>query len=146
MTTHHLNPADFPIKLSIKTDWSEMDIFGHINNVMFVKYVQASRVNYWAQVGLMKDFESLGLGPMLASVSCNFYKPLFHPGEITICAKMAFIKNSSFGFKHIILNADGEIAAEAHDVMVFYDFKNNHKIPFPQEVRLRVKELEGREV
>ena len=123
-----------------------MDIFGHINNVMFVKYVQASRVNYWAQVGLMNDFETLGLGPMLASVACNFYKPLFFPGDITICARMAFIKNSSFGFQHIILNTAGEIAAEAHDVMVMFDFKKNHKIQFPQEVRFRVKELEGREV
>jgi len=37
----------FPSKLPIRIDWSEMDLFGHVNNVMYFKYIQASRVNYW---------------------------------------------------------------------------------------------------
>ncbi len=27
-----------PIILTLRIDWSEMDLFGHINNVMYAKY------------------------------------------------------------------------------------------------------------
>ena len=43
----HPNAQDWPVRLHLRIDWSEMDVFGHVNNVMFMKYVQAARVHYW---------------------------------------------------------------------------------------------------
>ena len=40
------------ITLEIKLDWSEMDLFGHINNVAYFKYAQSARVNYLESVGI----------------------------------------------------------------------------------------------
>lgn len=37
---------NYNTSLELRIDWSEMDLFGHVNNVAFFKYVQASRVNY----------------------------------------------------------------------------------------------------
>ena len=47
----------FPFTLQLRLDWSEMDLFGHINNVSYFKYIQASRVHYWEQSGISKLFE-----------------------------------------------------------------------------------------
>lgn len=138
-----MNPEPaFSVSIQLRIDWAELDLFGHVNNVMFMKYIQAARVNYWEKIGLYQEFLEMKKGPMLASVNCDFKKPLFYPGQVTIRTRMEFIKNTSFGFHHVLLNENGEIAAEAHDVMVMFDFNTNEKIPFPDEMRKAVNELE----
>jgi acyl-CoA thioester hydrolase len=138
------NEIKFPLELGLRLDWSEMDMFGHINNVMFFKYVQASRVNYWYNVKLMRDYEQKKIGPLLASTSCQFRKPLYFPGDITIQARIDFIKNSSMGIQHRILNDKKEIAAEANDVIVLFDFGKNEKVTIPEELRRTIEDLEQR--
>jgi acyl-CoA thioester hydrolase len=138
------NEVSFPVELQIRLDWSEMDVFGHINNVMFFKYVQASRVNYWEKIRFMRDFETKKVGPLLVANSCQFRKPLFYPGNITIQARVDFIKNSSLGIHHRILNDKKELAAEAQDVIVLFDFIKNQPITIPDEWRKIIEELEKR--
>ena len=134
----------FPVQLELRIDWSELDLFGHVNNVAFFKYIQASRVNYWDLIGLSKMFHETRVGPMLVSAGCNFKRPLFYPEKIIVQARMDFIRNTSFGFLHRLLNEKGEIAAEAKDVMVMYDFNKEEKVPFPEALRLEAEKLEGR--
>ena len=137
---------DFPVKLPLRIDWSEMDLFGHVNNVSYFKYIQASRVNYWEVSGLAADFDETRIGPILLSTSCQFMKPLFYPGNIVVECRIEFIKNTSFGIHHRILNSDGEVAAEAHDVIVTFDFNKNEKVPIADEFRRSVAAIEGRVV
>ena len=134
----------YPSKLPLRLDWSEMDLFGHINNVMYFKFIQASRVHYWELSGLSQLHSEVKKGPMLASCSCQFRKPLFYPDNITVQASVSFIKNTSFGIHHQILNSKGEVAAEADDVVVMYDFTANEKMPVPDDFRRKVEEMEGR--
>jgi len=126
--------------LDLRIDWSEMDLFGHVNNVAFMKYVQAGRVNYWEKIGLTKMHAEKDHGPMLASTACTFLKPLHYPGTIKIETRLEFIKNTSFGLHHRILNEKNEIAAEAHDVVVLFDFKKNEKMEIPGEIRNAMRE------
>ncbi len=125
----------FPVKLHLRLDWSEMDLFGHINNVMFFKFIQASRVNYWEQVGLMRDYFKDKIGPILVSTGCQFKKPLFYPDTIAVEVRVEFIKTTSIGLHHRILNSKGELSAEAHDVIVLYNFAKNEKVPIPAELK-----------
>lgn len=136
----------FPVKLPLRIDWSEMDLFGHVNNVAYFKYIQAARVNYWEISGLATDFEKHKIGPILLSTSCQFVKPLFYPGNIVVESRIEFIKITSFGIHHRILNEQDEIAAEAHDVIVTFDFRKNEKVPVSEEFRRSVEAIEGREV
>jgi len=129
-SAHH-----FPVTLKLRLDWSEMDLFGHINNVMYFKYIQASRVNYWEHVGFMSRYFVEKIGPILVSSGCQFSKPLFYPDNITVEVRIEFIKTTSIGLHHRILNGKNEICAEAHDVIVLYDFHKNEKVAIPQELR-----------
>jgi acyl-CoA thioester hydrolase len=135
---------NFPIELKLRIDWSELDLFGHVNNVMFFKYIQASRVNYWESCNLLKHYTDEQIGPMLLSCNCQFKKPLFFPGNILVKTRMEFIKNTSFGLHHQILNETNELVAEANDVMVMYDYKKCGKVSFPASVRATVEKLENK--
>lgn len=133
------NPS---IKLDLRIDWSEIDLFGHINNVAILKYVQAARVNYLEMIGLMQSKAELQIGPILASTSCQFRKPLFYPGHVTIHSNVDSIKNTSFRIQHQIYNDQNELAAEAQDIIVFFDFCNNNKLTIPNEIRERIEKIE----
>ena len=136
----------FPVKLPLRIDWSEMDLFGHINNVAYFKYIQAARVNYWEITKLAADFDKTRIGPILLSTSCQFIKPLFYPGNIVVESRIEFIKITSFGIHHRVLNEQNEVAAEAHDVIVTFDFRKNEKVPVSEEFRRSVETIEGREM
>lgn len=112
-----------------------MDLFGHVNNVNYFKYTQAARVNSWEEMGLNLLHKETKTGPILASASCQFKRPLFYPGNIIVETKVEFIKSTSFGIAHRIIDANGQIAAEANDVVVFYDFNKNEKVVIPDYLR-----------
>lgn len=134
----------FPVELRLRIDWSELDYFGHVNNVTFFKYMQASRVNYWEAIGLYQSYGETKVGPMLVSVKCDFRKPLFYPGNIVVSASVEMIKTTSFGMVHRIINEHGEVCAEGHDVMVMFDFGRNEKVAIPDVYREKIQALEGR--
>lgn len=135
----------YPVKLPLRLDWSEMDLFGHINNVAYFKYIQASRVNYWEAIGLSGMHSHMSMGPILASTSCKFLKPLFYPGNIVVQASVSFIKTTSFGISHQILNDKHEVAATAEDVVVLYDFNKNEKVAIPDTMRNEIERLEQKQ-
>jgi acyl-CoA thioester hydrolase len=121
-----------------------MDLFGHINNVAYFKYVQASRVNYWELTGLAASFSETKIGPILLSTACQFLKPLYYPGDIVVEARIEFMKTTSFGIHHRIINAEGNVAAEAHDVIVNYDFNKNEKTPISEAFKTAAEQIEGK--
>jgi len=135
----------FHIQLKLRIDWSELDYFGHVNNVSFFKYIQASRVNYWDRIGLTKSHRETNIGPMLVSCKCDFKKPLFYPGEVTIYARVDFIKNTSFGISHRLVNENQEIVAEALDIIVMFDFTQNEKVTFPNPLKEIISKIEYKE-
>ena len=136
---------NFPVKLKLRIDWSEMDLFGHVNNVHYFKYIQAARVNYWEICQLETLSEEFKIGPILLSTGCQFIKPLFFPGEIIVETSIEFMKNSSFGIHHRILNDKNEIAAEAHDVIVMFDYNKNEKVRIADSFRKTVELMEGKQ-
>lgn len=125
----------YPFELTLRIDWSDMDLFGHVNNVAYYKYIQASRVNVWEQSHLADDFSETRQGPILLSCACRFIKPLHYPGSVLIKSRVSFVRNTSFGISHQLLNTAGELCAEGEDVIVMFDFKTNSKIPVPEAFR-----------
>lgn len=85
--------------------------------------------------GFDKLFATEKKGPLLAASSCTFKKPLQYPGNLIVEISVSFVKNTSFGLKHFIKNDTGEIAAEADDVIVYFDYIKNEKIPLSETIK-----------
>lgn len=128
--TKQLKQNEFKTKLELRIDWSELDYFKHVNNVSFFKYIQSARVNYWDKIGLTQLHHETNIGPMLASWKCDFKRPLFYPGKVTILSKVDFIKNTSFSICHRLIDVNQQIVAEAIDIIVMFDFNANSKVGY----------------
>jgi acyl-CoA thioester hydrolase len=126
-------------KIILRIDWSELDTFGHVNNVMFMKYVQTARLNYVEVIGLMNLYRTKNIGFMVAETNCQYKKELQYPGIIAINTKLVFMKNTSFSLEHTLTNDDGIIVAIAKDVLVVFDFTKKEKCLIQDEIRNKIE-------
>ncbi len=136
---------NFSLKLELRIDWSEIDLFGHVNNLSILQYIQSARVNYMEAIGLMPLNSEIKTGPILASTTCQFRKILFYPGNITVYSKVDLIKNTSFRILHEIRNDQDEISAEAHDIIVLYNFDKNSKLLISDQIKKKIEDLGNRQ-
>ena len=125
--------------LEIKIDWSELDLFGHVNNVMFFKYMQASRLHFCEKIGLTSLNEENKLSFMVASSHCDFKKPLYYPGTVTIVTTSVEFGNTSFVLQHTIVAQNGETVAEGIDTLVLYDYGSGKKVTLCEELKNKMR-------
>ncbi len=127
--------SNYKLSIDLRIDWSDLDMYKHVNNLSFIKFMQTGRALFWEATGLTKIYEETNKGPMVVSTHCDFKRSLYYPGTAIVKTKLAFIKNSSFGLDHLILNEKMQICAEGRDVAVCFDFNRDETYTIPDELR-----------
>ena len=127
------------IELEIKLDWSEMDLFGHINNVAYFKYAQSARVNYLEEVGINTADPENKHSFAVANSSCQFKAPLFFPGPIKVITTTDWIKNTSLQLSHKLYDQKNVLAAEITDVLVLFDYATQKKLLISDEIKSKIQ-------
>lgn len=131
-------------ELSIRIDWSELDLYGHVNNVMICKYVQGARIQYCGQIGMDTLNDRSKPGFIVAATNVLYKKKVLFPGQLRVESHVSWIKNTSFQIDHVIYNQHKEVLVEASDVIVAYDYDKDGKTPLTDQVVQAIEKLEGR--
>src|ERR1039458_3916242 len=75
----HESLIDFPVVITVPLLWGDHDAFGHVNNLVYLRWCETARVEYLLLVGLWPSLPPAGLGPILANISCDYKRPLTFP-------------------------------------------------------------------
>jgi len=134
---------DFNITVDIPVAWGDMDSLKHVNNTKFFKYFETARIKYFEQAGFVESFEKDSIGPILATTSCKFIKPLFYPDTITVGTRVTSIEQDSFMTGYIIVSKSQGIAALGESNLMVYDYKNSKKTTLPDSVRNKIREIDS---
>jgi acyl-CoA thioester hydrolase len=138
--------AGFPVLTEITVLWGDHDAFDHVNNVAYLRWCETARVEYFHRIGLYPELPLKSLGPILASLTCHYRRPLNYPDTVLIGTRVTAIGNSSLRMAHAIVSrATGELAAESESVIVTVDYATGKPVRVPDEIRQAVAKLEGRE-
>ena len=124
--------------LTLRIDWRDMDMLGHVNNLAIVSYFQSARVLFSESIGLAA-YPGMELGPIEAATQVQFTKQLRYPGHVTVRTTLVEIKNTSFVIEHRITDDAGDTAAIGKEVIVCFDFVRQVKTPIPPEVRAKLE-------
>jgi acyl-CoA thioester hydrolase len=144
MSDRHEALAGFPVVVTMPLLWGDLDAFGHINNVKYFRWCETARVEYLIRVGLWVPLPPQGVGPILASVKCDYKRPLNYPDSVDVGARITRIGNSSMQMEHVIVSHDlGAVAATAGSTVVLLDYGTNKTVPVSAETRRIIGELEG---
>jgi acyl-CoA thioester hydrolase len=146
MNHRHESLAGFPVVVTIPLLWGDQDAFGHINNVVYFRWCETARVEYMVRVGLWVPLPPRGLGPILASIKCDYKRPLNYPDTVEVGARIIRIGTSSMQMEHCIVSQElGVVAATADSTVVLLDYGSNKPVAVPTEMRRVIGELEGKE-
>jgi len=124
-----------PIVLEIPVAWAEQDLFGHLNNVVYLRYCENVRMHFLDRVGLLAMHREQRKGVILASTTCNFRKPVTWPERITIRTGCTAMGNTSFTLSYLLTDGNGDVVADASSVLVMYDYAKAEKMRVPDDVR-----------
>lgn len=134
----------FPVILQLRVAWGEMDAFGHVNNIVYFRYFESTRIAYFERLQYMELMEQTGIGPILGSTQCRYRLPLTYPDTISVGARAHTLEADRFSMDYkIISHKVGRLAAEGSGVIVSYDYKKAAKAPLQEILRERINALES---
>lgn len=127
----------------LRPRFRDTDAMGHINNAVYVTYLEVARQEYWRA---FKDDENYRVVPfILARVEIDFRSEALMHETLELCIRCSFIGGKSFGFDYEIREQKSQrLVVKATSVQVFYDYAAKASIPCPPEMRARFEAFEGR--
>jgi acyl-CoA thioester hydrolase len=134
----------FPVVVEQAVAWGDMDSYQHVNNVVYFRYFENARLEYFRRLDWFAYEKETGIGPILASTQCRFRRALTYPDTIRIGARVVTIDDDRFAFEYrLVTERLGSIAAEGQGVIVTYHYARGEKVAVPEELRRRINELEA---
>jgi acyl-CoA thioester hydrolase len=145
----HLSPsatlAGFPVVISWPVQWGDQDAFGHVNNVLCIRWFESGRVAYLERLGLGGSLCGKGIGPILAAINCNYRRPINYPDTIHIGTRVTKVGKSSMTIAHEIFSERLQsIAADGDSVVVMFNYDTQKSSRVPDALRAAIATLEGR--
>jgi acyl-CoA thioester hydrolase len=142
MSTEHLLKT-FPVIVEQAIVWGEMDAYRHVNNVVYFRYFENARLEYFRRLDWFAFEQETGIGPILAATQARFRRALTYPDTISIGCRVASIDEDRFTMAHLIVShRQGVIVTEGQGTVVTYHHAEEHKVPVPEELRRRIAVLE----
>jgi acyl-CoA thioester hydrolase len=105
--------------------FSDVDVYGHVNNVKYFEYYQEARIRFVTELGREPDEPEFGL--VVARLDVDYRRPiLFRPEPYVVESWVTRIGTKSFGLASEIKDvADddtrGSVLSRARSVLVGFD-------------------------
>ncbi|MDR5878488.1 thioesterase family protein [Caballeronia sp. LZ032] len=136
--------ADYAHFLSISTRWSDNDVYGHINNVVYYSYFDTVVNEYLLRHGVLdyREGETIGL---VVETRCNFFAPVVFPEPIEAGLRVEKLGTTSVRYE-VAIFAQGadEAAAQGHFVHVYVDRVTRRPVALPALLVAALKPLLAR--
>jgi len=127
---------EFRFFIPMPTRWGDSDKNGHINNAMFVRYLESGRLDYYAEVFDKQFDQSSHPNFILASLQIDYLKQVNHPAELIIATRVSSLGNSSFRSDGAIFVGDDEMpVVMSRSVCVWFNYDRNCSERMPQAAR-----------
>ena len=134
-----LTLLDYPIIYQQQVAWGDMDAFGHVNNVIYYRYMESARIDYMNKLDILRE----DIYTVVASNQCKYLKPVFYPDQLKISARIEELRNSAFRMHYLLWSEQQQaFVAEAEAVIVCVNKTNMQKTLIPELVRQKLKEFE----
>jgi acyl-CoA thioester hydrolase len=139
MKKEDINLNLFHHKIPIQIRYIDIDMQQHVNNAVYLSYIEQGRVEYLNKLFPENDFQKNGL--IIARTEIDYYDPIFLNEEIYCYTRISKIGTKSFVFENI-LSSNSSIKCFAQSVMVCFDYTQNTTIPVPDEWKKKIIEFE----
>jgi acyl-CoA thioester hydrolase len=126
----------------IEIRWRDLDAYGHVNNAVYLNYLEEAR-DAWVQQVLGKVTDTWDF--VLARVAVDFKRELTQEdAAVLVRCSLGSFGRSSVRTREEIVKSDGTLSAAAESVIVPRDPKAGSSRPLTDEERSALeRELDG---
>lgn len=122
------NKVSIPVNIRFK----DIDAMGHVNNAVYITYFEEGRKAFLINVLDVSNPSEYSM--ILATIQCEYLKPLQITDEVMLETWLSGIKTKSFKFKYRIYCPGTDVTfAKGESVMVAYDYKKKASMPLSEE-------------
>ncbi|SAK81410.1 thioesterase family protein [Caballeronia fortuita] len=133
--------AQYAHFLPISTRWSDNDVYGHINNVVYYSYFDTVVNEYLLRAGVLDFSEGATIG-LVVETRCNFFAPVVFPEPIEAGLRVEKLGNTSVRYEVAIFTQGAdEAAAQGHFVHVYVDRVTRRPVSLPAPLVSALKPL-----
>lgn len=124
-----LHVAHIPVR------WGDMDSYGHVNNTLYIQYLEEARVAWFENLGI--DMNNVPQGPVVLQTLHTYLKPVVHPATVVIELYAGPVGNSSLVVEHRLstLEDPETLYEEGHCKLVWIDHDTDRSVPVPDVLR-----------
>lgn len=122
--------------------FADTDGLGHVNNAVYLNYLEIARVDYLQRVLGRKDIRDFGV--ILARAEVDYKSPAYHHEKLLVGCRVDSLGGSSINMSYRIEDKDtGRLVALAKTVLVAYDYALAKPVRVPQEAREKMEAFDG---
>ena len=133
--------AEYRLTASLPLRFRDLDALGHVNNAVYLTYLEQARVEYLKRVlGLTRPDE---YGVILARVEIDYKSPVTLSDELVIGVRVVRLGGASFEMDYKIAEAKtGRLVAQAKSVQVCFDLKQNKVRRIPEDLAAKMRDFD----
>ena len=129
----------YPVIHEQTVAWGEMDMFGHVNNVWYYRYIESARISYCNKVELLEE----DIFIVVAASECTYLAPVFYPDHLKVAARVEKLGNSSITMTYLVWSEQQEkLVATGKAVLVTVDKVSLQKKTITDALRQKIIHLE----
>ena len=127
----------------ISTRWSDNDVYGHVNNVVYYSYFDTAVNEFLIHEGGLNIRESDVIAYVVNS-TCNYHSAVSYPEKIDVGIRVEHSGNSSVRYGISVFRAGENIpSASGSFVHVFVNRLTGKPVPIPQNTRDTFRQITG---
>jgi acyl-CoA thioester hydrolase len=125
----------------ITTRWSDNDVYGHVNNVVYYSYFDTVANQYLIEEGGLDIEKSVEIAFVVNS-SCDYFSPVAYPTALEGGLSVEHLGNSSVRYRIGIFEAGAsEASAAGTFTHVFVTRATQKSCPIPGSIRAALVKL-----
>lgn len=128
-----MSSKDLKSETRLKVLWGDMDLLGHVNNVVYFRYLEQARVDWLSKRNNLNHGDE---GFVLIHTHCTFLKSVVYPDTVIVRTYLKNTGNSSITLEHTLtVESDEEnIYATGEAKLVWINFKKEKSRPLPKNI------------
>lgn len=135
--------GDYRVFYPLTTRWSDNDLYGHVNNVIYYSYFDSVANRYLIEEGGLDIADGRVVGYVVNS-GCEYHAPISYPEAIEAGLRVDRLGNSSVQYGIAIFRQDEDSAcAHGHFVHVFVERAESRSVPIPAPLREALEKLQS---
>ncbi len=135
--------AQHPLVTEIPVAWGEMDALQHVNNVVYFRYFETARIDFFNRLFPLDALYKSGVGPVISENQARYKRPVTFPDTLLVSVSISDIQSDRFTMHYQVFSKQQQaITTLGSSVAVMFNFKTGQKAELPTELLAILKQHE----